>query len=342
MEIPKTYLDRADRKNQEYLFISYSHTNPLFVYNCLNVLYDKGVDFWYDAELATGDIWIERVKQKMSNIHCKGAIVFLDKNALASEAVAREISVINELAAQRTFGIYPVLVGLDNYSELLNTLIVSGGAKWVGLYAKLLQDGDRIYEAAGDDLIDNMVKFAADFGAIEIAEVEVRDLNWTTLTGETQLSFELGVYPASDKESEKIAWKLIHREGSKLFFVSKYCLCFLDYAALPKISPRMFDLEKEESVLGVTPITKSIIERFKGRIGSSVPTDHADRDRPQKLRLFWVMDDSNPRKYYLYNSNNFPVCDPVPVENERFTAGVRLLMVVDDTKINIGGQENGK
>lgn len=330
-----------DRKSNEYLFVSYSHVDPNFVYECLNELYDKGVDFWYDAELATGDVWIERVKQKTSDIHCKGAIVFLDKNALASGAVAREVSIINELAAQRPFGIYPVLVGLNDYSELLNALIASGGAKWARIYGELLKDGDRLYCGVNDGLIADIVKFASNSGTIETAEVEIRDLNWATLMGENQLSFDLGVYPATGRESEKIAWKLVHREGSNLFFVSKYCLCFLDYAALPKISRRMFGLDKEEFVLSVTPITKSIVGRYKDRIGSSVPTDYADRDRPQKLRLFWVMGDSNPREYYLYNSNNFPVCDPVPVENEHFTAGVRLLMVVDDTKINIGGQENG-
>lgn len=93
---PLTYLDRKGlAPNAKYVFISYSHKSCDNVYACLNALYEKGLNFWYDKELRLGDNWLERVEKCYADERCCGAIFFFDENSLKGDAIEKEIKLFN-------------------------------------------------------------------------------------------------------------------------------------------------------------------------------------------------------------------------------------------------------
>ena len=104
------------------------------------------------------------------------------------------------------------------------------------------------------------------------------------------------------------------------------------YSAIEDIETKKFGIEGDESVVGLRLIEKSLIDKFGEVIGPAVPTDYADSRRTQSLRAFWVKDGSG--NLLLYNSTNRPLTGYVNFENNQFTAGIRLVLVLDDDKIN--------
>lgn len=83
MDIPKIYVERPDvLPNAEYVLVSYAHANSSKVYPDLNLLYDEGVNFWYDKELTGGDIWYKIVEERLIDPKCCGIVFFFDVNCL--------------------------------------------------------------------------------------------------------------------------------------------------------------------------------------------------------------------------------------------------------------------
>lgn len=95
MNNPKSVLDkRTNPRTQNFIFISYSHKDSEMVYNDLNKLYDRQLNYWYDKELSGGDKWDEKVKDIILSDACKGAILYISKPYLISEACESEIETL--------------------------------------------------------------------------------------------------------------------------------------------------------------------------------------------------------------------------------------------------------
>ena len=110
-EAPKTYLDKQILPNAEFVLISYAHASKATVYADLNELFVKGLNYWYDKELLSGEDWSETVKRQLQDPRCCGIIFFFDLNCLINkqdpakegvltgrDAVEREIKIFEEIS----------------------------------------------------------------------------------------------------------------------------------------------------------------------------------------------------------------------------------------------------
>lgn len=79
------------QKNQNYLFISYSHKDYKAVYSDLAHLYMRGVRFWYDKGLNVGHDWEQEVEDHIKNPNCCGIIFYISTNMFLSGSVFKEI-----------------------------------------------------------------------------------------------------------------------------------------------------------------------------------------------------------------------------------------------------------
>ena len=99
---PKTYLKRTGLSPRaKYLFVSYSHKSAQVVYDDLFELYDLGLNFWYDTELRTGDVWNKIVEERLGDPNCCGAVFFFDENCLSGDAIETEINLFEKYQAER-------------------------------------------------------------------------------------------------------------------------------------------------------------------------------------------------------------------------------------------------
>lgn len=75
--------------NEPYIFVSYSHNQQERIYDILWKLQNRGVRFWYDDSLNTGENWETGVKLKMKN--AASVWFFFDINFFNSFALKREV-----------------------------------------------------------------------------------------------------------------------------------------------------------------------------------------------------------------------------------------------------------
>lgn len=80
------------QKNQNYLFISYSHRDYKAVYADLAHLYAQNVRFWYDKGLSVGKEWENEVEEHIKHPNCCGIIFFISPNMFLSNSVLKEIA----------------------------------------------------------------------------------------------------------------------------------------------------------------------------------------------------------------------------------------------------------
>lgn len=206
---------------------------------------------------------------------------------------------------------------------------------YVSSFISIMKNGDRLYLRLSDaDSVGRIADFCSDNGAAcGSGQFEIRGTNYMLRDGGKLREYSLGEYPQSDGEKAvPIVWDMFSRDKNLLYFVSRYCLDFIDYSAIEDIETKKFGIEGDESVVGLRLIEKSLIDKFGEVIGPAVPTDYADSRRTQSLRAFWVKDGSG--NLLLYNSTNRPLTGYVNFENNQFTAGIRLVLVLDDDKIN--------
>lgn len=79
-------------KEQNYIFISYSHKDYKKVYSDLAHLYCQGVRFWYDKGLSAGEDWELEVKEHIQSPFCCGVIFYISNNMFLSDSIFKEIN----------------------------------------------------------------------------------------------------------------------------------------------------------------------------------------------------------------------------------------------------------
>jgi len=91
------------RKDDNYVFISYSHLDSAIVYNDLKVLYNAGLRYWYDEALVLGKEWNVEAEKAMDDEEgkCLGIIFFMTENLFMSGAVQKEIEMYHKIKQKR-------------------------------------------------------------------------------------------------------------------------------------------------------------------------------------------------------------------------------------------------
>lgn len=336
MEKPKTYLDRLGRKKKEYVFVSYSHADAEHVFALLGTLYEAGVNYWYDAELTDGQVWNEEVRGVLASPECIGALFFLSERSVASNAVHQEIAAANERsAAGGRFDVLPVLVGMSSYQELL-AKVVASAPKSIADVAALMQNGDRTSVMDEMSAAERIRAFCERIGASEKDYVEIRDTNFSAVDGNKVYFHELGSYPDRPAGGKApIRWRLISRKDNLLYFISEYCLDFVEYENAGDPDPAAFGLDGRKEVVSLSLVDEALLAAHADTAGRAIPTDYADFKRTQSFRAFWVKDKDGALR--LFNSLNRDTGETANPENDTFTAGIRLLLVLDDDKITSEG-----
>ena len=335
MKVPDTYLDRAGRKNNQYVFISYSHQEKEQVYPMLEELFQAGINFWYDKELRHGDVWNEEVRGILNAPECVGAIFFLTDHIASSDAISQEIQAANECAKNREFAILPVLIDFSTYENLMHRVLESN-ISHITDFAALTKDGARIMLMNDGKVTDSLIGDCEQIGASEKNYIEIRGTRYSVLDGERVHYHKLGSYPNNPSGIKApILWRLVSRRGNVLKFVSQYCLDFVEYKSACFISRAAFGLDDRKEVLSLDLIDSATIAENGDTIGRAIATDYADFKRSQSFRAFWVRgEDGN---LLLYNTMNKDVGEVPDPENDIFTAGIRLVMELDDDQIKTEG-----
>ena len=171
-----TYLGRKNPSGK-YVFVSYSHADGEAVSKLLSALNDYGADFWYDAELKTGQNWLKKVEEVTANKNCCGILYLVSPDFIFSEACLKEFDMAESLEkSHKKFGTAYVLMGDGDPMNLQNFLSVST-QKLLGTHPadfdKILErtghfskkfDKDRIYKTGAfgrtddDGLVNSLIK----------------------------------------------------------------------------------------------------------------------------------------------------------------------------------------
>lgn len=103
--------------NKPYIFVSYSHNQQERIYDILWKLYYRGVRFWYDDSLNTGENWETIVKEKMEN--AASVWFFFDINFFTSFALKREV----RYAADKSLNYAPIYYSGQTYRKIYGAIL---------------------------------------------------------------------------------------------------------------------------------------------------------------------------------------------------------------------------
>jgi hypothetical protein len=335
---PKVFFDKPDRKNSNYYFVSYSHRDKELVYNLLSQLYDTDVNYWYDIDLDPGDIWNERVEDILRNSHCRGALVFMSINSLISNAVQQEIRLMEELSKTRDFRIVPIIMNFDTAMELILNVALQNPSFYGEQMPLFQKHTDNDIWIKYSDALPKISMLAESDNVKEGHSVNLRrsflqEIDYVSRGGSR--SFFCGLYPLEeDGVYRDIEWTLISNEGDLYYFISKYCV---DFVHVSKIESTIQTIKQsmlaQPYVEDVTLISEDFLCSHKDAISYSLPTDYADRNRQQLLRLFWVLAGKGEEhgRYRLYNSQNALIKHRIL--EEKINAGLRLVLVINNNRI---------
>lgn len=338
---PKTYYDSESRQNSNFFFISYSHRDQNLVFDALNQLYDMGVNYWYDVNLNPGDIWDDRVKKEIENSHCRGAILFLSENSLLSNAVQEEIKFMNDLMNERKdFRLIPVIMGFNTAKELILSVANENEDFFNNNMAIFQEITNKKLWLTYDEAVDKIAGFAKSENVYDgFARSHLRDLDYTSTNGERV--FLIGKYPQEeDGIPRDIEWIEISSKGDMIYLVSKYCLDFTDEKSISGMIDKVKGTISLNCLESIALINETFIEDNAESISQVVPTNFADRNRQQLLKLFWVLQGNGEDEHAVtyYNSNNCKIDSKI--QGDKINAGVRLILTINNNKI--GEQENAK
>ncbi len=338
MDNPYTYLDRGEsRVNPRYLFVSYSHKDKKEVYASLQMMYQEGINYWYDVELDPGDKWNERVERVLTNDNCVGAIIFLSVNSIASNAVNKEIDVMLKLQNQKAFRIVFIIMGYSKPKDLYYKVEDETVSKdIVDKFRNLTHEGKYI------TLSNAVVEISQKAPKWDILEKhwsnfrEVNFSNWSSINRKGQFYFILGTYPYDENGASKdIEWKLICVKDNLLYLMSKYCLNFVNSDEIHSVLNSIkHQIEQEYGLVDVCLPSLSFMEEYKDDISVNIPTDFADKNRQQILKLFWANGGDNDDKLYLYNAKNIRIDNNIDLE--KINAGVRPVLIMKNQNQEVG------
>lgn len=118
------------------------------------------------------------------------------------------------------------------------------------------------------------------------------------------------------------------------YLVSEYCLDFEPYNSAHKLESIIYrDLKRYNYVQSVSLINEKDIEKYSKKIGPTLPTNFAESIRAQQLKVFWVADEEDRDKLYLYNSNNKKINIDYNFKALTINAGIRLVLCINSKKI---------
>ncbi|MEG1613125.1 MAG: toll/interleukin-1 receptor domain-containing protein [Clostridia bacterium] len=333
MNKPNTYLDYENRQNSRYYFVSYSHKDKDIVYSILNDLYANNVNFWYDSEFNTGDNWNSKAEDQLCSQHCQGVIIFLSKNSSQSDAVFKEINIINqEKGKKNSFRVIPCLIDYDRINDFFSgSLSNSDFLKKLSAYTQLLEDGNIIafpcknVSATVADIVSlSDVDNVKTSETVRIRESKLLSLPIIQQEGETYIN--CGKYFFNDANYSDILWKLVKKENEFFYFISNYCL---DFIRMDEISEFIYKIKNTITNNYVEDVLLISDEFLIQNIGKTFPTNVADVHRQQELRLFWL--NCADGRLSLINSNNKLVNRDLNLNN--INAGVRLILKINNDKI---------
>lgn len=124
----KDHYTKQELVGNDFLFISYKHDDKNgTVDDILAYLYEQGVQFWYDADLAVGDKWTEIAEELIQHENCVGVIFFNSVESFTSSPVNTERSLALKKQekwrkAGKTFHIFPVNMGQPSVLELIRAV----------------------------------------------------------------------------------------------------------------------------------------------------------------------------------------------------------------------------
>lgn len=126
---PQKRLKPNAKGNEAYAFISYSTIDFRSVYCDLLAYKNRGINFWYDAEVVPGEKWQKIIEEKIKNAEC--IICYLSANFLKSRAVLNELQLFKkynkeviwiDLTGQKQISKIIIDVIKNSSKETLNTL----------------------------------------------------------------------------------------------------------------------------------------------------------------------------------------------------------------------------
>ena len=338
---PKTYLDRGNQPRKFY-FVSYSHKDRDSVFAVLDELYNQKVNYWYDVELDPGDVWNKRVEKYIKSDWCIGAIWFVSVDSILSKAVYQELSIMNELQEDEKpeFRIIPVIIGAKYIKNLIPEALKN---------PEFYDDDDRlqffkslakgrsqiVYEQAVSEISAISEKDNVKDGHyLNVREFDENALNYVVVNGEKVYTF--GEYPFDENgEKKPIEWKLISNTGNRYYFLSKYCIDFVGVSYIDKTiavvrNSIINSTTSKNAIENVFLITEEFLQSYCSEITHVYPTNYADKNRQQLLRLFWVStgDGSEKSNFSLYNSQNVRIQENIL--REQINAGIRLVLVLNN------------
>ena len=267
-------------------------------------------------------------------------------NSIISDAVQREIHIMEELSKEREFRLIPIIMGYEDAKSLIldvatsNDLFYQGGG--ILLFRKFTADGIWIKYS---EAVENICKAAESENAKEGQTVNLKrsflqELNYISQGGNR--SFLCGKYPMEeDGVLRDIEWTLICNNGDDYYFVSRYCIEFVDIKNIDStIEEIKKTMESQQYIEDVILLNEAFLTDYSSCISDVLPTDYADRNRQQLLRLFWVSvgDGSKKYQYSLYNSQNIKIVGNI--QKDKINAGIRLILIINNKKI--GGNQNAK
>ncbi len=341
MDLPWTINDKVTLKNKKYIFISYSHADKEYVYDALHHMNEYGATLWYDKELSEGDVWNERVREKVEDEKCVGAVVFLSKNAAMSDAVHQEIILMNQRVTSGNFQVYVRFINFDSHSEFISSSMSADPTFMDNKlmdYMTLIKGGCLIYDTEHDKDISysKMVNFATKVGASEKSIVLTKNEKFTNIEGmymeNNTFYYKRGRNDfLTTKDSNTICWRMIAKEKDRLIFVSEYALTFLRYAQLEQYEKYINEqFASLPYFVSTSIIDEDILNKYKKEIGNNIPSDFADAQRNQVLRLFFVR--TQDGKIELYNFLNARIGELMEYGHD-INCGIRMMLILDDSKI---------
>lgn len=88
----KNYVEMPYSGSDEYVFVSYSHSDKEIVFPILAKLQRAGCRIWYDEGIKGGENWRKILASKIDSVKCVNFLLFSSKNATSSIHVCAEVN----------------------------------------------------------------------------------------------------------------------------------------------------------------------------------------------------------------------------------------------------------